>query len=431
MSGAAPALRQGLRLRVGLAPSMVTSLHVLRLSLPDLHAALAAEAGENPYLVYRPPTARRGAMPGSVASVPSLVESVRAQIGLMPLAVEVRAAAEHLAGELRDDGYLSAGLDGIAAETGAPLALLEAGLAALQGCDPPGIGARTLTECLTLQLVDAGLARPLAAAVVARLEGFVEGAWAALSAEFGLAEAELRDIAALLPRLAAHPAVPVAPGAAAPLMPDLVVEPAADGSFRASLAREASPRLALDPALGRQGLSGQRHDALRARAEALVAGVKARGATLLRIGALLATHQAAFFARGPGHMRPLSRAEAAAELGLHPSTVGRAVAGKGVLANGRVHPLGMFFAAALPQHEGPALAGLAIRSRIGRIIAAEPPDRPLSDAAICRMLGAEGVDIARRTVAKYREWLRLPSSRQRRRAARLRASAPPGRGRLP
>ena len=424
---AAPSLRPALRTRTTLAPTAMQSLNLLRLPLADLHAALAAEAGENPHLLYEPPSPGRLEAADRQATRPTLVESLRAQVGLMSLAPDVRAMAEHLAGELRDDGYLGAGLDEIAAETGAPVALVEAGLAALQGCDPPGVGARTLAECLALQLVDADLARPLAEQVVTRLEGFVEAAWPPLAAELGLLEAELRRIAALLPRLAAHPVVPVEPSEQQPLIAEIEIRRSPDGAFHAALAPEARPRVTLDATLGGSAMTGAGHARLRARAQALVDAVEARGATLLRIGAVLARRQAGFFAHGPGHMRPLSRAEVAAELGLHASTVGRAVAGKGLLADGRVRPLDMFFAAALPQHGGPALAGFAVRRRIGQIIAAEAADRPLSDAAICRMLAAEGVDIARRTVAKYREWMRLPSSRQRRRVARLRATVPPGR----
>ncbi len=415
----------GLRQRVGigLAPSLRTSLNVLRMPLADLQAELARAAAENPYLVFRqhgPQDAGGGA--DFLVETPSLVADLRRQIGLMPLAPEVRAVAEYLAGELREDGYLDTDLDEIAAEIGIPQALAEAGLAALQDCEPAGVGARSLSECLALQLVDRGVAADLAAQVVVHLEAFVAQDWRSLRCALGLARADLEAIGALLPQLVPHPVVP-SPAAASALLPDLRVTKAADGTLSVELTRLARPQLALDAALAAHTARDAPGAQFRARAEVLIAAIAARGATLLRLGAWIVTAQAEFFSLGPDHLRPLSRAAAAADLGVHPSTVGRAVAGKAIEAEGRVYPLSRFFAAPLPQAQGPALSGFVVRRRIARLIADEPPGTPLSDAAIRAALAAEGVDIARRTVTKYRQWMRVPSSHQRRRQMRLRAAA--------
>jgi RNA polymerase sigma-54 factor len=122
----------------------------------------------------------------------------------------------------------------------------------------------------------------------------------------------------------------------------------------------------------------------------------------------------------------LTRTAVASALGLHVSTVARAVADKAIEIDGRVLPLAQFLSASLPQSGGPALAGVVVRRRIARIVAEEPHGSPLSDAAIQARLAKEGVDIARRTVTKYRQWLRLPSSHRRRRIARVRSPAGPG-----
>ncbi len=428
-----PALQQRQVQRQVLAPVLRASLAILRMPMAELQAEIARELAENPFLRRRrpeagTPVAADHATTELLAAEPALLERMRMQIGLMPLAPDVRAMAEHLAGELRDDGYLEAELTEIAGDLGVPPELAEAGLAALQGCEPAGVGARSLTECLALQLVDRGLAPQLAQRVVARLEDFVGRDWRGLAAALGLPRAELERIAALLPGLVAHPVAVQAPREGLVLLPDLVLETGHDGSHRLRLARDAAPRLVLDRALLARAAGTPEAAACRARAEALIAAVEARGETLLRIGRHLVAAQHAFITRGPDQLRPLTRREVAEALGLHVSTVARTVAGKAIDIDGRVMPLSRFMSAPLPQAAGPALAGVAVRHRIARMIAEEPPDAPLADAAIQTRLRTEGVDIARRTVAKYRQWLRLPSSHHRRRLARLRAQAMTGHG---
>lgn len=428
----APRLQPTLRQHAVLAPALRASLSVLRMPLADLQAEIARELAENPFL------RRVGGEAGgqgaeliteTLAAEPSILDRLRAQIGLMPLAPDVRTMAEHLAGELREDGYLEADLAEIATELGVPASLAEAGLAALQGCEPAGVGARSLSECLALQLIDRGLAPALAERAVARLEGFVARDWRGLTAALGLARAELERIAAMLPELVAHPVTPAAARTTTVLLPDLVLETGPDGSHQLRLARAAAPRLVLDHALLAQAAGTAMAAEGRARAEALIAAVAARGDTLLRIGRHLVTVQHAFVTRGPDHLRPLTRTEVAAALGLHVSTVARSVAGKAIEIDGRVLPLSQLLSAPLPQADGPALAGVVVRRRIARMIGEEQSDAPLSDAAIQSRLTAEGVDIARRTVAKYRQWMRLPSSHHRRRIARLRSAGGATRGR--
>ncbi|WP_207186673.1 hypothetical protein [Rhodobaculum claviforme] len=419
----APRLQQ----RTTLAPAMQTALTLLRLPAAELHAELMREAADNPYIRLRGPAAGTGVAADSVVARPSALDRLRAQIGEMPLAPPVRAAAEHLAAELREDGYLDTPLAEIAAALGVPEALLAEGLSALQACDPPGVGARGLPECLALQLVDRGLARATASAVVADLEGFVARDWRRLEAALALPRPELERIAAWLPTLVAHPLVPDAAQEAPALVPDLVAEVGGDGAVSVRLADAGRPMLRLDPRLMAETPATPEAAAARARAQALLAGLRARGATLQRIGTWLVAAQPEYLAHGAEHLRPLTRRAVAAGLDLHPSTVGRAVAGKSLALDGRLIPLSTFLSAPLPQSDGPALAGFAVRRRIARMIAAEPPHAPLSDEALRRALAAEGIDIARRTVAKYRDWMRVPSSFRRRRSARPRAT-PSGRG---
>lgn len=409
--------------RLVLTPTMRKSLEVLRLSAAELNTATAQEMRENPFLIrdFRDGMQRGRAMvefsPDTMAAAPPLLERLHRQIGLMQIAPEVRAAAEYLAAELREDGYLETPVAEVASQLGLPAAQVDAGLAALQACDPAGIGARTLAECLALQLIDgAQVPRTLADVIVARLEEFVAGRGAAVAAGIGLDATTLARVESALPCLAAQPVADA--GRPAPAFwPDLVARTNPDGTLGVELCRDTLPRIRLDPRL--VALAGGDDVTLgyRVRAEALVAALRYRGETLLRLGEAIVAAQGPFFGGARDDIRPLSRREVAAALGLHPSTVGRAVAAKAIEAGGRVYPLSMFFSAALPGADGQAVSAHAARHRIAALIGAEPPGAPLSDARICAALNAEGVDIARRTVTKYRQWMRLPATSGRRRTA--------------
>ncbi|PKP84748.1 MAG: hypothetical protein CVT80_06455 [Alphaproteobacteria bacterium HGW-Alphaproteobacteria-2] len=152
----------------------------------------------------------------------------------------------------------------------------------------------------------------------------------------------------------------------------------------------------------------------RARARQLVGAMAYRRRTLLRVARAMVARQQAFFTEGPGHLRPLTRAALAAELGLHVSTVGRALADKAVASPQGTHPASLFFPAGVGSSEGGEISAPSVQRRIRQMIAAEPAGAPLSDAAIAAELQRMGVDIARRTVAKYRECMSIPPSFRRR-----------------
>ena len=136
----------------------------------------------------------------------------------------------------------------------------------------------------------------------------------------------------------------------------------------------------------------------RTRAEAMIQALRFRGQTLLRIGQAIADHQHRFFALGPDHLAPMSRRDLAAKLGLHASTIGRAVSSKAIEVSGRLYPLSLFFSTHLPVEGGLGVAAFVVQRRIAQLIEQEPVHAPLSDDAICAALRATGVDIARRTV---------------------------------
>lgn len=238
--------------------------------------------------------------------------------------------------------------------------------------------------------------------------------WPAIRRETGLDRASAERRAALLKRLTPRP---VDPGdAAPPLRPDLVARRQPDGSVQVRALRDSLPRLALDPRLARERFAPD----LLTGARALIAALEARGRTLDRIAAWLAERQAGFFHYGPAALVPATRLDLAQALDLHHTTVGRALAGKAIDVDGRIWPLSVFFSAALGSGEA-AVSARAVQRRIAELVGAEPRAHPLSDEALTERLRAEGVDIARRTVAKYRQGLRIPSSAARRRQAVARA----------
>ena len=414
---------------LALTPGMRQSLQVLAMPPLELAQEIAREAEANPFLIVSPP-ARGGLSAYDIAleTMParqSLGEALRRQLGEMNLAPEVRAVALYLTGALRDDGYLDATDAELSSETGQSRAVIARAIAALQRCEPPGVGARNLAECLALQLVDHGIDPRLAADAVSHLDLFAQDDKAELGRVLHLTADEVTALDAALRGLSPHPVDQSGPEAT-PLVPDLVVEPGPDGGLAVRLAEGVMPAVSLDV-----GLLAQVPDAddpfvasARARAEALIRAVSHRGETLLRIGLRLVADQHLFFSRGSEYLAPLSRRKLAEELKLHPSTLGRAVAGKVLLTGGALYPLSMFFPSGLPMGHGGTVSSHAVKITIRRMVEHEPPARPLSDAALRERLVADGIDITRRCVAKYRESMRIPSSfERRRRAARHRVHA--------
>lgn len=418
--GLTPRLELRIQQRLALTPGLRTRLAILRMTPLDLAEEVARIAAKNPFLVLDAPQRRSETPdlpePQIIAGAGGFQEDLRRQLARMPLDRPTAALADFLVAELREDGLLDIDLDTLAEELSLPLAALEAALRVLQSCDPAGIAARSLAECLELQLIDKGLDPAEAAATVAQLPGFARRDWAALSVALNLDREALVARADLLRGLTPRP-VPESPADMdAPLRPDLRLERHGNGVLAVVIDDTSRPRLYLDEALVRRAASDGFASALLSEARAVIEALDLRGRTLSRIGDWILLHQGLFFSDGPEALRPASRVALAAELGLHPSTVSRAVAGKAIDVDGRLWPLSVFFSAAVQGSAGP-VAARAVQKRLADLIAAEATLRPLSDDSLVKKLRAEGIDIARRTVTKYRQGLRIPSSSARRRLA--------------
>lgn len=403
--------------RLALTPAVQTRLTMLRLSPADLDEEIAREAASNPFLLFERGAAAPEARPPveDVVAAPAVgfQESLRRQLAAMDLAPGSAALADLLVGELRDDGYLDCDLPTLAAEFDLPLAALETALGLVQMCEPAGVGARNLPECLALQLVDKGLPRAQAEATIAQLGAFARRDWQAAADALGLDPAGAQARAALLRRLVPHPVVAQADRQAEYLRADLRLARHSDGTLAVVIDGAARPNVRIDESMARRAVDQGFAPELLIRARAVIAALDQRGQTLQRIGDWLVETQTGFFSAGLEALVPASRSGLAQDLGLHPSTVSRAVAGKAIDVDGRLWLLSTFFSASVPGPDGP-VAARAVQRRIAQLIADEPPGRPRSDAALVDMLRVEGVDIARRTVAKYRQGLRIPPSSQRR-----------------
>jgi RNA polymerase sigma-54 factor len=426
--------------RLGLSDRVLAALHILRLPAADLAEALAREAETNPFLLPGlppPPPAPLAMAPGAdaldllAARAPDWQMDLLHQIAQRALPPGIARLAALLVGELDDRGWLDVPLADLAAQGGHDAGDLARALAVVQSCGPPGVGARDLDECLALQLVDLGLTPDQARAMLTELPRFARRDWPGLRRALGLTQAQVLARADLLRRVSPRPIAPP-PGPEHHLRPDLVLTRGPLGEVGVDLARDHLPRPAIDLALARSAQAQGFGTDLLDRARALVRAVDNRGATLLRVGQWLVQRQAPALRDGPGALRAATRADCAADLGLHPSTVGRAVAGKALMADGRLWPLARLFSTPAPgtapgtargtdpapgggTGDAPApAAARAIAHRIAALIAAEPSARPRSDQAIAQILGTEGVDIARRTVAKYRSGLRIPAAHLRR-----------------
>ncbi|HEY1142010.1 MAG TPA: RNA polymerase factor sigma-54 [Lysobacter sp.] len=361
-----------------------------------------------------------------VAEGETLQDHLLWQLHLSPLSARDRMIAVALIEAIEDDGYLRESLDTIAETLGADvLAQQEEILTVLhqvQRFDPVGAGARTLGECLRLQLSTLpedtpgkALAHQLANGPLERLPKV--GA-AGIANELKLDLHQVEIAVQLLRSLDPKPGLQVG-GVSSDtyVAPDVVIW-RQHGLWRVALAESMRPRISIHRGYERMIRHASASDAHYLRghlqeARWLLKSLEARGETLLKVMRCLLQQQAAFLEFGDSALRPLTLREVAAEIGLHESTVSRAVARKYARTPRGTIPLRSFFASGIETGAGGEASSTAIQAMIRQLIEAENPRKPLSDARLAETLKATGVPVARRTVAKYREAMSIPSSQDR------------------
>ena len=299
--------------------------------------------------------------------------------------------------------------------------------AALQRCEPTGVGARDLAECLALQLREKDRLDPAMATLLANLPLLARADFQELMRRCGIDAEDLQDMIGEIKRLDPKPGLSFAPDEPPTVIPDLFILPIGDGRWRVELNPGTLPRVLVDAdyhaELTRQPLDRPAKDYLNDRMQSanwLAKALDQRARTVVRVAKAIFARQLAFLDGGVQHLRPLVLRDIAEATGLHESTVSRATSEKYVATPHGTFPLKYFFTTAIAATSGDqAHSAEAIRQQIKRMIDRESPTDVLSDDQIVAELKGKGVVIARRTVAKYRESLGIASSVERRRAKAL------------
>ena len=362
----------------------------------------------------------------TAAAPVTLADHLAGQIALTFADPADRLIAGELAGTLSDAGYLEADTAELAARFGVAPERVEAVLTRCQTLDPAGVFARDLAECLALQLKARDRLDPAMAALVGHLDLLARRDFAALRRICGVDDEDLVDMLAEIRTLDPKPGAAFASGTADPVVPDVLVSPAPDGSWAVELNSDTLPRVLVDQAYHAR-IAGAARDAAEREflseclqnANWLTRSLDQRARTILKVAGEIVRQQDAFLAHGIRHLKPLNLRTVADAIGMHESTVSRVTANKYMLTPRGVFELRFFFTAAIASAEGgEAHSAEAVRDRIRELIEGEKPVDVLSDDTIVDILRKSGVDIARRTVAKYREGMNIPSSVQRRREKR-------------
>ena len=322
-------------------------------------------------------------------------------------------------------GYLTEPLDELALRTGAPRAELERLLAVIQGFEPTGVGARDLAECLALQAREADRYDPCMAALLANLDMLARGQLAPLRRLCGVDEEDFADMVRELRAYDPKPGLRYGGERATPISPDVIVQRTRTG-WSVEVNPATLPRVLVDQRYGAELAAYQRDKAGKAwvadclaSANWLVRALDQRQRTIVRVASEIVKQQEGFFLHGVSHLRPLTLRTVADVIGMHESTVSRVTTAKYLACARGLFELKYFFTSGVGTGDGEAASAEAVKSQIAKLIAAEGRDI-LSDDKLVELLNAKGFDLARRTVAKYREAIGLGSSIQRRRQKALR-----------
>lgn len=347
------------------------------------------------------------------------------------LALAISDPADRLIGQylincIDESGYLRADLDGITEQLGAGSETIERVLGVVQSFDPAGIGARDLAECLALQLRDRDRYDPAMRALIENIELLAKREFATLKRICGVDDEDLADMVAEIRALNPKPGNAFGTTVIQPVVPDVIVRPASDGGWAIELNTETLPKVLVNQTYYATVSKAADDEASKTylteclqTANWLVKSLDQRAKTILKVSAEIVRQQDAFLANGVQFLKPLNLRTVADAIGMHESTVSRVTSNKYMATTRGIFELKYFFTSAIASSGGgDAHSAEAVRHRIRQMIDAEKPESILSDDTIVKLLRESGVDIARRTVAKYREAMRIPSSVQRRREKR-------------
>jgi len=357
-----------------------------------------------------------------VSAQMSLADHLEAQLTLAIKDPADRLIGLNLIDLIDEAGYLSSDLADVAERLGATLDAVERVLGVVQGFDPPGIAARSLAECLALQLKERNRFDPAMATLLSHLDLLAKRDFSTLRRLCGVDEEDLAEMVGEVRGLNPKPGIAFSSGTIQPVVPDVFVRGAPE-NWLVELNSDTLPRVLVNQAYYARVQKAARSDQEKAflsecmqTATWLTRSLDQRARTILKVAIEIVRQQEAFLSLGVQHLRPLNLRTVADAIGMHESTVSRVTSNKYIATPRGIFEMKYFFSSSISaSNGGEAHSAESVRFRIRQMIEAESPDDILSDDTLVQRLREAGIDIARRTVAKYREAMRIPSSVQRRR----------------
>jgi RNA polymerase sigma-54 factor len=359
----------------------------------------------------------------TVAGGGTLKDHLLDQLAIAALDHNHRLICVALIDAVDEAGYLRVDLDELAERMGADKPMIEETLAVLQGFDPVGVGARDLAECLALQLKEKDRYDPAMAVMVDHLDLVARRDMAQLAQLCGVDASDISDMLSEIRALSPKPGLSFSSETVQPVVPDVLVREGPDGGWLVELNSETLPRLLVNARYYAKVSAHARDKDSKTylteclnNANWLVKSLDQRARTILKVASEIVRQQDGFLTYGVRHLRPLNLRTIAEAIGMHESTVSRVTSNKYISTTRGLFELKYFFTASIQSLDGgESHSAEAVRDRIREMIEREDAHEILSDDRIVSLLTADGVHIARRTVAKYREAMRIPSSVERRR----------------
>lgn len=353
---------------------------------------------------------------------PSFTDQLIGQLRIATNDEQLVAIGDYVIGSLDDSGYLTCELEEVADTFGVTVDIIEHVLKMIQAFDPPGVGARNLRECLLLQLHARGEEDTLAARIIRdHFEEFKQKKYLEISKKLKVTIQDIQAQCKVISTLDPKPGLEVSADDPRYVIPDLVVENI-DGKYVVYLNDRNIPRLRISQSYQEELLKGshagnrETREFINSRLKSarwLIQTIEQRRRTMVKVMECIVRKQRAFFEKGTAFLRPLTLQQVASEIGMHESTVSRVTTNKYVQTPRGVFELKFFFSSSLGTQDGGEVSAKAAKDKIRRIIEAENARIPLSDQKIADVLRSDGLNIARRTVAKYREQLGILPARMR------------------
>ena len=347
----------------------------------------------------------------------TLKDHLTEQLTLTTVDATERFLGQLLIDAIDDAGYISLDFSTIAGQLGVEVTRLFDVLTLIQSFDPIGVGARNLAECLKLQLADQGALCPVAEVVLANLDILARQDIAKLAKIAGCSSEQAQEVCTRITKLTPKPGLKFGAELSQAVVPELMAYQVADGAWRVELNAEAMPKILVQ---GHNMASFRKDEKAYAtekmnRAQWLLKSLEQRARTIYKVGQAILELQKGFFDHGVEYLQPLTLKTVADKIDVHESTVSRVTSGKYIQTPMGVFELKYFFSSGIGTMGGKVeVAAESVKAMIQRHIKAEDSTKPLSDESLVKALKTEGVDVARRTVAKYREALGIPSSARRR-----------------